>query len=40
MLNFLTAAVVALTSFQQVSSADTAGAVTDGDVSGNPLVFS
>lgn len=40
MLNLLTATVVALTSFQQVSSADTTGAVTDGDVAGNPLVFS
>ena len=40
MLNLLTATVVALTSFQQVSSADTTGAVTDGDVAGNLLVFS
>ncbi len=40
MLNLLTATVVVLTSFQQVSSADTAGAVTAGDVTGNPLVFS
>ena len=40
MLNLLTAAVVALTAFHQGSSADTTGAVTDGDVAGNPLVFS
>ena len=40
MLNLLTATVVALTAIQQGSLTDEADVATDGDVTGNPLVYS